>query len=223
MASTQTSTRESRSVPVGPVATRVKRPSWRDPRLAVGVAIVAGCGLLGATLLAGADNTIAVWSLSHDVAAGQPLTDADVTTAHVRFTSSREADRYLDAAQSLPHGTGALSDLKAGELLPRAAIGDTSSAELVELPITLPSSSVPATARVGSRLDVWVTAPDATRAKLLLDDVAVVSLPQGSSSSLSPSSTRQVIVGLDSGQAAQLPRVIAALASGTVALTRQAG
>ena len=222
MASTQTTPREGGATPVVPVAARAKRPSWRDPRLALGVAIVAGCGLLGARLLANADNTITVWSLSHDIVAGQPVTDADVTAAHVRFTSAREADRYLDAGQPLPSGAGALSDLRAGELLPRAAIGATGTSRLVELPITLPSSSVPATARVGSRLDVWVTPPDAARAELLLDDVAVVSLPTGSASSLSPSSTRQIIVGLDPGQASALPRVLAALSGGTVALTRQA-
>lgn len=209
-------------MPPAPVAVRAKRPSWRDPRLAVGVAIVAGCGLLGARLLANADNTITVWSLSHDIVAGQPVTDADVTAARVRFTSAREADRYLDAGQSLPTGVDALSDLRAGELLPRAALGAAGTAKLVELPITVPSSSVPATARVGSRLDVWVTAPDAPRADLLLDDVAVVSLSAGSSSSLSPSSTRQIIVGIDPHQADALPKVLAALASGTVALTRQA-
>src|SRR4051812_4756282 len=43
-----------------PAATRASRSRWRDPRLVVGVAVVAVCGLLGARFLGGADDTVAV-------------------------------------------------------------------------------------------------------------------------------------------------------------------
>ena len=52
----------------------------------------------------------------------------------------------------------------------------------------------------------------------MFDDVAVVSVPR-TGSSLGPSATRQVIVGVDEDQQARLPLSLAALAGGTVLLT----
>jgi hypothetical protein len=83
-------------------------------------------------------------------------------------------------------------------------------------------------------VDVWVT-PDgaltdagsaaggaprgpAPRSTLVFDDVAVVSAPR-TGTSLGPSATRQVIVGVGGEQLARLPRALAALAGGTVVLT----
>ena len=50
-------TAPSLSVP----ATRVRRPGWRDPRLAVGLVLVAAATVAGARLLATSDDTVAVW------------------------------------------------------------------------------------------------------------------------------------------------------------------
>ena len=88
---------------------------------------------------------------------------------------------------------------------------------------------MPSTVRAGSVVDVWVTpaaaaAPptargaDPARAALVFDDVAVVSVPR-TGSSLGPTATRQVIVGVDEDQQARLPLSLAALAGGTVLLT----
>ena len=56
--------------------------------------------------------------------------------------------------------------------------------------------------------------------ELVFDDVAVVSVPR-SGTSLGPSATRQVIVGVDEDQEARLPTSLASLAGGTVILTAQ--
>jgi hypothetical protein len=75
-------------------------------------------------------------------------------------------------------------------------------------------------------VDVWVTPGDAAAAKahgratLVLDDVAVVSVPE-SGTSLGPTATRQVIVGVGEDQEERLPASIAALSSGAVVLTVQ--
>jgi hypothetical protein len=53
---------------------------------------------------------------------------------------------------------------------------------------------------------------------LVFDDVSVVSAPRAGTS-LGPSATRQVIVGVNDAQAAALPTALTALAGGAVTLT----
>ncbi|QWZ06738.1 hypothetical protein KRR39_14455 [Nocardioides panacis] len=112
--------------------------------------------------------------------------------------------------------------------MPRAALGGAGSVPLTEVPLSVASDAVPATVRVGSVVDVWVT-PDAAgaaegrgaapaRAALVFDDVSVVSVPR-TGSSLGPTATRQVIVGVEEDQQVRLPLSLAALAGGTVLLT----
>ena len=45
---------------VAPPVSRAQSPGWRDPRVVVGVVIVAVCVLLGARVLGSADDTVAV-------------------------------------------------------------------------------------------------------------------------------------------------------------------
>ncbi|QLQ11288.1 MAG: hypothetical protein HZY75_14010 [Nocardioidaceae bacterium] len=207
--------------PPSAAANRARRPTWRDPRLALGVLLVAVCGLLGAKLLGDADNTIEVWALRHEVGPGEPLGGAALTTARVRFTSAEQADRYLATSQSLPSGLSSTRALMAGELLPRAALSDTGGASLVELPLTVPATGVPETVKVGSRVDVWATRKGTTRAERLLADVPVVAL-SSTGSGLSPSVERQVIVGLEQDQATGIGEIVGALSDATILLTRQA-
>jgi hypothetical protein len=208
--------------PASPAATRPSRPGWRDPRLAVGIGLVALCGLLGARLLGGADDTVQVWAVQGDRVAGQSLTEADLAAVRIHFDSVGDADRYLSAADPVPDGALFTRDVGAGELLPRAALGSAEGVDLVELPVTLPSQAVPATLREGATIDIWVTPKDSLQSDLVLEGVRVLALPVAEDS-LSPSSDRQVIVGLDRAQQDELPSSLAKLASGSVVVTSRAG
>jgi hypothetical protein len=200
----------------------------------VGIAVIAVCALLGARLLDASDDTVPVWAARGSLAEGQPLTAADVTRRQVRFADRADADRYLSAESALPDGTVLARAVGAGELLPRAAVGPAGTGDLTEVPLSVGTEAVPATVRVGTVVDVWVT-PDGTltdagsaagaapggpapRSTLVFDDVAVVSAPR-TSTSLGPAATRQVIVGVGGEQLSRLPRALAALAGGTVVLT----
>jgi len=205
-----------------PPATRPSRPGWRDPRLAIGVGLVALCALLGARLLGSADDTVQVWSVGVDRVAGRPLAPGDLEPVAIHFDSAADADRYLSAAGPLPDGTVLTRDVSAGELLPRAALGSAADTDLVELAVTLPSQAVPATLREGATIDVWVTAEDSQRSELVLEGVRVLALSV-SEDSLSPSADRQIIVGLDQAQQEQLPSSLASLAAGIVVVTSRAG
>ena len=199
----------------------------------IGVAVVAGCTLLGARLLGGADDTVGVWAARSELGAGQSVRSADLVRRDVHFADQDAADRYLPSDAPPPAGARLDRAVGAGELLPRAAMSSSGTGSLTEVPLSVSTESVPATVQVGTVVDVWVTpdgavadtdapdtGPSAPRSTLVFDDVAVVSVPR-SGTSLGPSATRQVIVGVDEDQEARLPTSLASLAGGTVILTAQ--
>ncbi len=198
------------------------RPSWRDPRLLVGLVLVAGSVLLGARILGGADDTVSVWSLRADLAEGTPVTVADLEPAQVRFATTRLAGRYLPA-DAVPEGMVVLRDVSAGELLPRAAVGSGSRERLAELPVSVASDAVPAGLRAGELVDVWVTpaaqGTEQRRAVRVLEQVRVVAAPD-SSTTLGPASTRQVVVGVPADDQL-LAEALAGLADGGAVLVRR--
>jgi hypothetical protein len=215
-----------------PPARRAPRSRWRDPRLAVGVGVVALCALLGGRLFAGADDLVAVWAARSSMHAGQRVQAGDLVSRQVRFADQADADLYLSAGGDPPTGVLARS-VGAGELLPRAAIGARSAPDLTEVPLSVDTEAVPSTLHVGSTVDVWVSAQTPAselaagggsaagrtgRAALVLDDVSVVALP-AQTASLGPTATRQVVVGVGDDQRSRLPAAISALSGGAVVLT----
>ena len=214
-------------VPASPPAARAQGPGWRDPRLVLGVVVVAGCVLLGSRVLAAADDTVAVWALRHDVAAGSALTSTDLTPVRVHLAGGG-TERYLSADAALAPGATASHDLVAGELLPRSAVAPDDGRDLVEVPLSVAPDDLPSSVRRGTTVDVWVV-PDApangadrVRARLALDDAVVVAVPSPTDS-LAPRTTQQVIVGVDRAGAEDLAQALGDLAGGRVVLTRQAG
>ena len=98
------------------------RPDLEGPRLAVGVVIVAACALLGARLLGGADDSVAVWAVRTDLAEGAALDPGALEPQEVRFASPEAADRYLSGrwpprrrgAAARARGRGAASSRGSG-------------------------------------------------------------------------------------------------------------
>jgi hypothetical protein len=209
---------------LSPPAARAPGRSWRDPRLVVGLVIVAVSVLLGSRLLAGADDTVAVWSVAADLPAGTVLTASDLERVDLRFGTPEVAGRYLPADAALPEGAVLTRDAVAGELLPRAAVGTGEGGDVVEVPIAVAAEAVPATLRVGEVVDVWVTpaglAGEVPRALRVLDQVRVVAAPRGGSA-LGPSATRQVVVGLEAEDESRLATALARLADGTAVIVRR--
>jgi hypothetical protein len=207
-----TTLRTSPDATSAPPATRAQTPGWRDPRLVVGVVIVAVCVLLGARVLAGADDTVAIWSLRHDVPTGAAIDGDDLAVTRVHFTAGG-ADRYLRASTVLETGTTVTHDLAAGELLPRSALAVGGNSDLVEVPLSVAPDDLPSSVRQGATVDVWVTpkvaatGDERVRARLALDDVVVVAVPPAGDS-LSPRTTQQVIVGVDGARAGDLAEAL---------------
>ena len=210
---------------VAPPASRAQSPGWRDPRVVVGVVIVAVCVLLGARVLGSADDTVAVWSVRGDVPSGSTLHRGDLVAVQVRFTGD-VAERYLSATSDIAPGSRVTHDLAAGELVPSAAVVVGGGAELVEVPLSVVLDDLPASVRQGAVVDVWVTPKVAqagetrARARLALDDVVVVAVP-AAGDSLAPRTTQQVIVGVEEGRAGDLADALGQMADGRIVLTRQ--
>ncbi len=170
-------------------------------------------------------DTVAVWASRGAMPEGRQVAAADLVRRDVRFADQAQADRYLSADSDLPDGATLSRAVGAGELLPRAALTASSTATLIEVPLSVDTQAVPATVGVGSTVDVWVT-PDAGakaagasgRSLLVFDDVSVVSV-QRTATTLGPTATRQVIVGVGEDQETRLPRSIASLSSGSIVLT----
>jgi hypothetical protein len=203
-----------------PDATRAGRAGWRDPRLWIGLTIVAVCVLVGARVLATADETVQVWATTRAAAAGTTLQPEDLQLQRVHFADPDALGRYLGRSEMPPDGMTVSRDVGAGELVPRAAVAHGATTDLVQVPLSVQSDDLPATARRGAVVDVWVAPADPERApaRLVLDGVTVVAVPD-SSSGLAPRSTRQVIVGVPAEQADRLGEAIGALSSGRVVLT----
>ena len=207
---------------VSPPAERPRRSRWRDPRLVIGIAVIALCAVLGARLVGGSSDTVAVWATRTALPVGRQVDAADLVRRDVRFADQTQADRYLSADSDLPDGATLARAVGAGELLPRAALAASSTATVIEVPLSVDTQSVPATVGVGSTVDVWVT-PDkgdgaSGRSLLVFDDVSVISV-QRTATTLGPTATRQVIVGVGDDQEERLARSIAALTSGSIVLT----
>ncbi len=201
-----------------PGAVRAARPGWRDPRLWVGVAIVAASVLVGAQVLGSADRSVAVWAVGSGMGSGDVVEAGDVVARRVRFVDAADADRYLSAEEPLPRGTTLSRDVDAGELLPRSAVGTGPSVSLATLTLGFEGVGVPDGLARGDRVDVFVTSVEKARgatpgpgtAVLRLSDVLVTGLAS-SADSLAGVGGRRVSIGLPDGTD---PEAVAAVVQG---------
>ncbi len=186
--------------PASPPATRQRRSRWRDPRLWLGIALVVGSVVVGAKVMAAADDTVGVWQLVHDVPFGAEVDATDVRVTQVHFGEPAVAGQYLTSDVPIAPGEHATRDLQAGELLGLASVSSARSPLGRQLPLGVAAAAAPADLRSGDHVEVWAVAggTDGTpRARglptMVLPDVVVLSV--GSSLS-GVSSDRQVLVGL---------------------------
>ena len=197
-------------------ATRVRTPGWRDPRLWVGVAIVAVSVVAGVRVVGAADDSVSVWALSEDLAVGATVEPEALEVRAVRFGDEDDLALYLRADQALPADRTLLRGLGAGELLPVTALGPAAGSGVVQVPIRVGAEGVPPGVEVGSRVDVY--ASDETEserpARLLLTDVAVTAAPRVAET-LGSSGERQLVLGVPVDDAA-LSRLIAASSAGSL-------
>jgi hypothetical protein len=139
--------------PGGPVPRRLRPPRWLDLRLLLGLLLVLGSVLLGARVVTAADATVPVWSAAGDLAAGTVLGPDDLVAVSVRLEGAARA--YL-ATSTHPEGRVLSRAVRAGELLPRSALEQ--STRLVQLALPVQSGYVPPSLARGQVIDVYAVA-----------------------------------------------------------------
>src|SRR3954447_9762402 len=145
-----TSAADPAAVPPGQAPRRVSPPRWLDLRLVLGVLLVLGSVLLGARVVSAADATVPVWALATDLAAGSELSGADLVAVDVRLGNASRA--YVSTGTD-PEGRTLGRGVRAGELLPRSALGEPGN--LVHLALPVQSGFVPPDLARGELVDVY--------------------------------------------------------------------
>ena len=194
-----------------PVALRLRRPGWRDPRLLAGVALVAASVALGSWALRAAERTVPVFVVRQTTVPGAGLDSGALGVADVRL-GGVDLARYVRADVPLPAGAVALRVVEAGELLPAAAVG--SAEDLALRPVGVPVTGRPPDAvRVGARVDLWFSPPatahdEPARPSQLAAGLTVAEVDRPQGAFAAGATTVQVLVPV-----AQLPDVLGALAT----------
>jgi len=201
-----------------PRAARAFLPGWRDPRLWIGLALVAASVVLGARLLGSEPKTVEVWVADRDLQVGEEIGADDLRLTTLERIGDEVAATYFLRDDDLPAEHVVVRAVGAGELLPRAALGEATTDRL-ELAVWAPSVAIPGGVRPGSVVDVWIT-DDEGRTRRALDDVAVVDVPVPDAD-FGPSGDRQVVLSVPAEAEEAVGEVLAAAHAGTVSITRR--
>lgn len=145
---------------------RLRRPSWRDPRLITGVLLILASVAGVATLVAAQNTTHAVYAADRTLSTGDQLTEEDLRVVQVNIDDA--VGHYLSADSELPENTQLLRLVSKGELIPAAALGegDPEGRQAVTVAI---DHELARGVQPGREVDVWSTAPgeDAAEVDLL--------------------------------------------------------
>jgi hypothetical protein len=205
-----------------PLARRLQTQRWRDPRLWLGGLLVVCSVLIGAKLLASANDTVAVWAVDDDVSAGMSVGAGDVHAVRIHFADGAEADRYLAASQPFPAGTVLTRDFGAGELLSVSGVTTDGRAAPDELPLGVAAAGLPADLHSGDHVDVWAVPTQnssTTPTTKVLGDVIVMTVGAAGQGGLE--STREILVALPAD--VDVAHVLGSLRDASVVLVRIGG
>lgn len=126
-----------------------RRPAWRDPRLIVGLALIAVSIILTTSIVSAARGGATVYR------ATQAILPGDVLGPHNIAPTRLDVDTSVYAtADALAPGATVSEEVAAGEILRVSSIADTSAATARRLVITV-SDSLPASVQAGDQLDLW--------------------------------------------------------------------
>jgi hypothetical protein len=194
----------------GATGARLKRPSWKDPRLLVGVLLVLTSVVGVISLVGSADRTTEVYAARDSIAVGEKLTPDNVIRAKVRLGETEE--HYVTVESGLPEGLVAVQRIGKNQLLPKESLGKVDQLDRKPVAVTI-EETLPAQAVAGTRVDVWVALPDArngfSEPKLLLPGAEIAQVSTGSTALGSSRNTVLMVLVADS----QMPALLGAQAN----------
>lgn len=191
-------------------AARLRRPSWKDPRLLMGILLVLVSVAGVVFLINGADRTTEVYAARDGIAVGEELTPEDVVRVRVRLGETEQ--HYIPVESGLPEGVVAVQRIGKDQLVPRANLGAVDDLDRKPVAISI-EEILPSQAVAGARVDVWVAQPDAkngfSEPKLLLPGAEIAEVAEGSSALGSTKTTVLMVLAEDG----QMPALLGAQAN----------
>jgi len=189
---------------------RLKKPSWKDPRLLVGILLVLASVVGVVSLVAAADQTTEAYAASEPIAVGEKPAADKLHLVKVRLGDVEQ--RYFTPESGLPGGLVAVQRIGKDQLLPRESFGQLDALDRKPVAITI-DEALPPQAVAGSRVDVWVALPDTrngfSEPALLLPGAEIAQLTPGSTALGSQRSTVVMVLVADS----QMPKLLGAQAN----------
>ncbi len=134
-------------------APRIRPPGWRDPRLIIGVILVALSVTGVVTLIQSLDERQGYWAASADLVPGTKVTADDFHI--VQASMSESSEHYWTAEQQLPSEFLVSSTILQGELLTQRQVTETDPDGRQQVGLRV-SEDMPTAVTVGARVDVWV-------------------------------------------------------------------
>lgn len=139
----------------GPDARRLHKPGWKDPRLLIGVLLVVASIAGVVALVSSLDKTVPMYVARDDISLGQRIEPSRLSVVDVRLEGLQ--GRYLSADAAPETGLQANSLIRAGELVPVAAVGLPDALHRKPVSIEV-SEQLPEAVLAGTRVDVWAAA-----------------------------------------------------------------
>lgn len=135
--------------PSGPIAGRLKRPGWTDPRLLLGLALIALSVWGTMAVVSKADYTEPYLVARNTLTPGTVLSESNVLVTNVRV-----GDGYV-SAEDPPWGSIVTRTVATGELIPTSAVEGGQDFDLRPVAV---ASSLPLAEGIepGAVVDVWV-------------------------------------------------------------------
>ncbi|MCU1435252.1 MAG: hypothetical protein JWR71_1977 [Pseudarthrobacter sp.] len=194
----------------GTAGARLKPPSWKDPRLLVGVLLVLASVVGVISLVGSADQTTEVYAARDSIAVGEKLTKDSVVRAKVRLGETEE--HYVTVEAGLPEDMVAVQRIGKNQLLPKESLATVDALDRKPVALTI-DEPLPPQAVAGTRVDVWVAPPDArngfSEPKLLLPGAEIAQVNEASTALGSSRNTVLMVLVEDS----HMPAILGAQAN----------
>lgn len=191
-------------------APRLAKPSWKDPRLLIGILLVLASVAGVVALVDNADQSVPMYAAKDVLVVGQKITPDSFIIVNVQLGEVNK--KYLHPTDELDANAVAIRMVPKGELVSRTSIGKIDALNRKPAPITI-SEPLPKEVVVGAYVDVWVALPDDrngfTEPVLMLPGAEVASLNTAPGSLGSSKNMSLMVLVTDT----QMPKFLGAVAN----------